>query len=361
MKFGLPLHPEQASTFANQVDMLYFALVGLTVFFFLLIGGLIFRYAVKYRRRADDEIGVPLTGSVTLEIAWVVIPFIIVNIIFVWGASLYFTMYRVPADALEIQVVGKQWMWKFQHMDGQREINELHIPVGRPVKLIMASQDVIHSFFVPAFRAKADVIPGTYRTLWFQATKPGTYHLFCAEYCGTQHSGMIGQVIALEPMQYQAWLSGSSPAGGAETSPTAAGQKLFQDLACHTCHRLDQQGIGPMLTGLFGKQVQLEHGQTLLADENYLRESIVNPMAKIVAGFQPVMPPYQGRVNEEQLLQLISYIKSLGSQQTHAAPVTPPQGGAGAPGLPGAQEGGTTNAPAPAGQPVSPQGGETPS
>jgi cytochrome c oxidase subunit 2 len=211
----------------------------------------------------------------------------------------------------------------------------------------MASQDVIHSFFVPAFRVKADVIPGTYRTVWFEATKPGTYHLFCAEYCGTQHAGMIGQVIVMEPAQYQAWLSGGGAGGGAETSPVAAGEKLFQDLACHTCHRLDQQGIGPMLTGLFGKEVQLQGGQMVTADENYLRESILNPTAKIVAGFQPLMPPYQGRVNEDQLLQLITYIRSLGTQQASTPAVTPPQGGPGAPGLPGASEGGTTNPPPP--------------
>ncbi len=361
MKFGLPLFPEQASTVAGQVDALFYFLTAVSVFFSLLIAGLIIYFAITYRRRSPEEVGVPITGALGLEMLWVVIPFGITIVMFVWGASLYFTMYRVPSDALEIQVVGKQWMWKFQHLDGQREINELHVPVGRAVKLIMASQDVIHSFFVPAFRVKADVIPGTYRTIWFQATKPGTYHLFCAEYCGTQHSGMIGQVVALEPAQYQAWLSGGT-SNGVEGSPAAAGHRLFQDLACHTCHRLDQQGIGPMLTGLFGKQVQLETGQVVTADENYIRESILNPAAKIVASFQPVMPSYQGRVNEEQLLQLITYIRSLTTQHTQATPVTPPQGGPGVPGLPGEWQGGTTHPPAsPAPQPSSPPGMEAPS
>jgi cytochrome c oxidase subunit 2 len=345
MKFSLPLFPEQASTVAGQVDALYYFLIAVSALFSLLIAGCIIYFAVKYRRRSPAEIGVPIEGSTGLEALWIIIPFGITLVMFVWGASLYATMYHVPTDALEVQVVGKQWMWKFQHMDGEREINELHVPVGRAVKLVMASQDVIHSFFVPAFRVKADVIPGTYRTIWFQATKPGTYHLFCAEYCGTQHSGMIGQVVVMEPAQYQAWLSGTMSTG-VEGSPVAAGQRLFQDLACHTCHQLDHQGIGPMLTGLFGKQVQLDNGSVVTADENYIRESILKPTAKIVAGFQPLMPSYQGRVNEEQLLQLISYMKSLTTQQPETTHVTPPQGGPGAPGLLGQPQGGTTNTPA---------------
>jgi cytochrome c oxidase subunit 2 len=248
-------------------------------------------------------------------------------VIFFWGASVYVTMFSVPEDALEIYVVGKQWMWKFQHLDGQREINELHVPVGRAVKLIMSSQDVIHSFYVPAFRVKADAIPGYFRTVWFQATKPGTYHLFCAEYCGTQHSGMIGRVVVMEPQHYQAWLSGSLPEGGVDLSPAAAGQKLFQDLACHTCHRDDVQSIGPKLAGLYGTPVRLQGGQLVTVDEQYIRESILNPMAKITAGFQPVMPSYQGQVNEEQLLALLAYIRSLGSPSAPATEApSPPQG-----------------------------------
>jgi cytochrome c oxidase subunit 2 len=359
MKFSLPLFPEQASTVAPQVDALFYFLIAVSVFFSLLIAGLIIYFAIKYRRRSPDELGVPIEGSTSLEALWIIIPFAITLVMFVWGASLYFTLYHIPADALEVQVVGKQWMWKFQHLDGQREINELHVPVGRAVKLVLASQDVIHSFFVPAFRVKADVIPGTYRTVWFQATKPGTYHLFCAEYCGTQHAGMIGRVIVMEPVQYQTWLSGNVSTG-VEGSPVAAGQRLFEDLACHTCHRQDQRGIGPILTGLFGRQVQLENGAVVTADENYIRESILNPHAKIVASFQPVMPAYQGRVNEEQLLQLISYIKSLMTRQPETIQVTPPQGGPGTPGLPGQRQGGPTTTPAPpAGQPSSRPSQET--
>lgn len=311
---GFSLFPEQASTVAGRVDALYAFLLIVSTVMTLLIAGLIVYFIIKYRRRADDELGVPVTGALTLELLWTVIPFVIMMVMFVWGASLYFTLSRPPQDALEIQVVGKQWMWKFQHMDGQREINELHVPVGRAVKLTLASQDVIHSFFVPAFRVKSDVVPGRYSTVWFEATKPGTYHLFCAEYCGTQHSGMIGQVIVMEPTQYQAWLSGSV----AEGSLAAAGQQLFQDLGCHTCHRGDTPGRGPVLDGLLGRTVQLQNGQTVTADENYIRESILNPSAKLVAGFQPLMPTFQGLVSEEQVLQLIAYIKSLGTEQARA-------------------------------------------
>jgi len=222
---------------------------------------------------------------------------------------------------MEIFVVGKQWMWKVQHMDGKREINELHVPVGRPVKLIMGSEDVLHSYFIPAFRVKADVIPGRYNTMWFTATTPGQYHLFCAEYCGTKHSGMIGRIVAMEPPDFQAWLSG----GRAEDTPVAAGAKLFQDLVCNTCHTGDTQGRGPTLTGVYGKPVQLLGGATVIADDAYLRESIVNPQAKIVAGFQPVMPTFQGLVTEEQLLQLIAYVRSLSQPGATPAPAETPK------------------------------------
>jgi len=205
-------------------------------------------------------------------------------------------------------------MWKAQHMDGQREINELHIPVGRPVKLLMGSEDVIHSFYIPAFRVKADVIPGRYNTLWFEPNKAGTYHLFCAEYCGTKHSGMIGSIVAMEPADFDKWAGG----GKAEDSPVAAGAKLFSDLTCITCHRAGAQGRGPNLANLFGHEVELQGGAKVIADEAYVRESILNPQAKIVNGFQPIMPTFQGLVSEEQLLQLIAYVRSL--SQSGAAP-----------------------------------------
>jgi cytochrome c oxidase subunit II len=304
---GTPLFPESASTMASRVDSLYFFLLGISIFFSLLIAGLIVFYAVKYRRRAADSVGSEIKGGLVLELTWTIVPFIITMVIFVWGASVFFAMARPPDETINIYVVGKQWMWKFQHLDGQREINELHVPVGRPVKLIMTSEDVIHDVFVPAFRIKADVVPGRYTHLWFQSTKPGRYRLFCAEYCGTKHSGMIGQVVVMEPSEYQTWLSG----GASEGSLASAGTKLFQDLACNTCHRPDAQGRGPVLEGLFGKTVALQSGETLTVDEAYVRESILQPAAKITSGFQPIMPTFQGLVTEEQLLELIEYVKSL--------------------------------------------------
>jgi len=304
---GTPLFPESASTMASRVDSLYFFLLGVSIFFSLLIAGLIVVYAVKYRRRAADSVGSEIKGGLVLELTWTIVPLLITMVIFVWGASVFFAMARPPDETINIYVVGKQWMWKFQHLDGQREINELHVPVGRPVKLIMTSEDVIHDVFVPAFRIKADVVPGRYTHLWFQSTKPGRYRLFCAEYCGTKHSGMIGQVVVMDPSEYQTWLSG----GAAEGSLASAGAKLFQDLACNTCHRPDAQGRGPVLEGLFGKPVRLQNGETLTVDEAYVRESILQPAAKITSGFQPIMPTFQGLVTEEQLLELIEYVKSL--------------------------------------------------
>jgi cytochrome c oxidase subunit 2 len=302
-----PLFPERASTMAGRVDALYFFLLAISVFFSALIAGLIVYFAVKYRRQSPDGVGANIHGGLLLEVTWTVIPFLITMVVFVWGASVFFAMSTPPDETLNIYVVGKQWMWKFQHLDGQREINELHVPLGRAVKLIMTSEDVIHDVFVPAFRVKADVLPGRYTNIWFQATKPGRYHLFCAEYCGARHSGMTGTVVVMEPSEYQAWLSG----GEAEGSLAAAGEKLFQDLACVTCHRADAQGRGPVLQGLFGKTVRLQSGETIVADESYLRESILHPNAKVTAGFQPIMPAFQGLISEDQLLQLIEYIKSL--------------------------------------------------
>ncbi|MER3427842.1 MAG: cytochrome c oxidase subunit II [Pyrinomonas sp.] len=318
------LMPEQASTMAGQVDALYFYLVGITLFFtVLIVSGIIF-FAVKYRRRSPYEIPRPIAGSMKLETIWTLIPFLIAMSIFVWGAKVYFAQYRIPKDALDIYVVGKQWMWKMQHPTGQREINELHIPMGRKVRLTMTTEDVIHSFYIPDFRVKMDVVPGRYTQMWFDATKPGRYHLFCAEYCGMNHSKMGGTIVVMRPDEYQAWLSGNA----SQMSPAQLGEQHFQNLGCTTCHLnggRDAGGRGPQLAGIFGKPVQLETGQTVIADENYLRESILNPGAKIVAGYSAIMPTYQGQVTEEQLLQLIAYIKSLtpqGGSGTAAASAT---------------------------------------
>ncbi len=307
---------------APRVDGLYFFLVGLTAFFSVLIAFMVVFYAVKYRRRSPDGVGARISGGLVLEITWSIIPLIIVLFIFAWGASVFFAMARPPDETLNVYVVGKQWMWKFQHLNGQREINELHVPVGRAVKLIMTSEDVIHDLFVPAFRVKADVLPGRYTHLWFEPTKAGRYHLFCAEYCGTKHSGMVGEVIVQEPADYEAWLA----TGRAEGSLASAGGKLYQDLACNTCHRPDAQGRGPILQGLFGKTVTLESGDRQVVDEAYIRESILTPNEKLTQGFQPVMPAYQGLVTEEGVLQLIEYIKAI-QNQTQTEPVRPASGG----------------------------------
>src|SRR3989454_5164598 len=302
---NLPLWPTRASTGAGNVDALYIFLVALSAFMSAAIFTMILVFAARYRRRPGVE-AEQIEGSNALELTWSVVPLAIFMVIFVWGARIFFLERTPPRGAAEIYVVAKQWMWKLQHEEGQREINELHVPVGRDVKMIMTSQDVIHSFFVPAFRIKQDVLPGRYTTTWFRATKPGTYHLFCAEYCGTQHSGMIGSVVVLEPAQYETWMSGGS------TGPlSATGEKIFAELGCVTCHRSDAQGRGPNLQGLFRKPVQLQDGRTLVADENYIRESILDPGAKIVNGYKPVMPTFQGLLSEEQLNALVAYVKSL--------------------------------------------------
>jgi cytochrome c oxidase subunit 2 len=252
--------------------------------------------------------------------------------IFVWGASIFFKAYRAPKQAMEVYVVGKQWMWKFQHQTGQREINELHVPVGARVKLTMTTEDVIHSFYVPAFRIKQDVVPGRYLQTWFEATKAGKYYLFCAEYCGTNHSGMGGYVYVMEPAAYQQWLAG----GTGSESASSQGQKLFQERGCASCHQTEaggQQGRGPTLYGLFGRKQAVEGGQEVTVDEAYVRESILNPQAHIAVGFQNIMPTFQGQLSEEQVLQLVAYIRSLQPAE---------QGAAGAGAAPGATTTSTT-------------------
>jgi cytochrome c oxidase subunit II len=311
MNLGFPLFPEQASTMATRVDTLFFFLVAVSVFFVALIFSLIVVFAVKYRRRAEDERPAPIEGDFWLEVVWSVIPLGLTMVMFVWGAIIYFDIFNPPNDALEISIVGRQWMWKAQHPEGQSEINELHVPLGQPVKLMMTSEDVIHDFFLPAFRVKQDVLPGRYTNLWFEPTKAGEYPLYCAEYCGTQHSGMIGRVVVLEPAEFQKWLSG----GATGMSMADLGASLFQRFGCPTCHRAGGTIQGPSLTGLFGKTVQLEGGATVIVDEDYIRESIVDPRTKIVAGYQPIMPTFKGLISEEGLLQLIAYIKSLSAAE----------------------------------------------
>ena len=311
MSKDFQLHPDLASTFAWQVDSLYFLLLALSVVFAVGVSAVLILFAVKYRRRSEDERPKPVHGSTALELAWSIIPLFIALGVFTLGAEVYFRMYRPPADAIDIYVVGKQWMWKIQHPEGKREINELHIPVNQPVRLTMTSEDVIHAFSVPAFRTKRDVVPGRYNTMWFEANKTGEYRLFCAEYCGTQHSKMTGTVIVMEPEDFQAWLGGEA---GGETM-AEAGARQFEQLGCSTCHKSESVGRGPTLVGVYGEPVPLTSGEVVVADESYLRESILAPATKIVNGYQAIMPTFQGQISEETLIQLIMYIKSLGAEE----------------------------------------------
>ncbi len=307
MDRGFRLFPEQASTLASRVDHLYLFLLLVSLFFAVLIFFLIYVFAVRYRRRSEDEIPRQLPGLIQLELLWAGIPLILVMVAFAWGATLYFDMLTPPKNAMDMYVVGKQWMWHIQHPTGQREINELHIPVNQPIRLVMGSEDVIHSFYLPDFRVKMDVVPGRFTTLWFEATKPGEYYLFCAEYCGTDHAKMKGKVVVLDPADYQNWLSG----GTANEPLEVVGAKKFQQLACHTCHADKPNARGPSLVGIFGKPVRLQNGQSVIVDEEYIRESILNPNAKIAAGYKPVMPTFQGQVDEMGILQITAYLKSL--------------------------------------------------
>jgi len=345
MLLQLFLFPPQASTNALEVDLLYFFMVVVCGVIAVAVVAVMIVFGLKYRRTAENTVGADIHGSMPLEIFWSAVPFFIVMGMFAWGTSLYFKISIPPADAMEIFVTGKQWMWKIQHMNGRREINNLHVPIGKPVKLTMASEDVIHSFYIPAFRVKADVVPGRYSTMWFEATATGSYHLFCAEYCGTEHSRMIGQVTVMDQADYEDWLvtgnpspvevvagnagialasppaagSGSAGAGGAPLTPVEIGAKLFQEKACFTCHLATPGGIGPILTNVPGHEVEMASGEKVLADDAYLRESILMPMAKVVKGYPPAMPTFQGQLTEDQVMSLIAYIKSLGG----SAPAAP--------------------------------------
>jgi cytochrome c oxidase subunit 2 len=316
MLFGqsVQLFPESASTLAEEVDGLFFFILAVTLFFTLLIATLILVFLVKYRRRSGAPRPPHIHGSLALEATWTIIPLLIALGIFVWGARVFVIWATPPEDALEVYVVGRQWMWHLQHTGGQREINQLHVPIGRPVKLTLTSQDVVHSFFVPAFRLHRDAIPGRYTNAWFQATKTGRFRLYCSEYCGTNHSSMIGEVIVMDREAYREWL-----ARGADDSLATKGSKLFRKLQCVACHSADSRAKAPLLEDLYLRRVDLNDGTRVRADEDYLRESIRNPSAKIVLGFQApsIMPPFdEDLVDEEEMIQLIAFLRSLGPGET---------------------------------------------
>lgn len=311
------LFPPSASTAAPRVDHLFlFELIvslAMTGFIFCLIV-----YAAwRYRRRSPDEVPPATRTHTWLEVTWSILPLLVMVVMFVWGASVFAWAKRPPTNAMEIHVIGKQWMWKMQHPEGIREIDELHVPAGEPVKLVMTSVDVIHDFSIPAFRIKQDVVPGSYSSEWFVATEPGEYHLFCSQYCGTNHAKMVGRVVVMNAADYQRWLEGHAVG----QPPAASGSQIFNTFGCAVCH--GQRA--PTMAGLYMSQVKLDDGRTVLADEDYVRESIIFPQAKIVAGYQPIMPSYRGQLTEDQLQDLIEFIKSQASpNQNESLPNQPP-------------------------------------
>ena len=376
--WNFPFFPEQASTIAPDVDTLFLALTALSLVFVIGVVGAILVFAIRYRSGSSADRSNPVAGNTVLEATWMVIPLFMGVGMFAWAAVWYFDMQSLPQEEeppIEMYVTAKQWMWKVQHPGGAREINTLHVPTGRTVVMTMTSQDVIHSFYVPVFRTKQDVVPGRYTKLWFKATKPGKYHLFCAEYCGTEHSKMRGWVYVMEPAAYESWLR-TGATGGSNTEPgtgryertpttstdevpsgdrsepldpdawgrdgetgpppaapppqamVQAGQQLFRELRCNSCHRTDSTALypstAPVLEGLYGHPVELQNNRTIIADEQYIRESILYPQAKLATGYPPVMPTYQGQIREEELMQLVAYIKSLGGETGSGTQAPPP-------------------------------------
>jgi cytochrome c oxidase subunit 2 len=311
MSPGIALVPEQASTTAVAVDRLFLFLLSVCGVMGLLVAFLLIYFAVRYRRRPGDGLPPKTEPSRALEWFWTLTPLGIFMVMFAWGADVYYDAVRPPADATRIYGIGKQWMWKFQHAEGQREINTLHVPLGRPMQLLMTSEDVIQSFFVPAFRVHMDVLPGRYTSIWFQATKPGEYHLFCSQYCGPNHAGMIGKVVVLEPAEFETWLQSR-----AEGSLALEGRKVFLKYRCASCHAASEQGRAPVLEGLFGNLVVLSEGRAVRADEAYIRESILNPGATVKAGWKNIMPTFRGQISEEEILLVIAWLKSLGRGET---------------------------------------------
>lgn len=303
------LFPPQASTFAKDVDALYYFIHYLSIFFWVLIVAGIIYFAWRYRRGHKEGVGP--SHNLPLELTWSIIPLILVIAIFLWGFKGFMTMSRAPGDAETIRVTGQKWSWTFEYPDGQQLTNELHVEIGKPYRLVMTSQDVIHSFFVPSFRTKMDVIPGRYTTLWFEPTLLGDQQVFCTEYCGDGHSDMLAKIVVHDAAGFAEWKKASTVEDTTTPLPEL-GERLFTQKACFTCHSTDGSvKIGPTFQNLFGKQEQLADGSTVTVDEEYLRESILQPGAKVVQGFQPVMPPYQGQLSDRELMGLVEYIKTL--------------------------------------------------
>lgn len=298
--------PNVGTKIAGDWDSLYeFLLVSSLIACVLLIGGMVY-FVTKYRRKTDNDKTPYISHNSFLEFLWSFIPLVLFLIIFAWGWSIYHDMRNPPADAKEVHVYGQQWLWQFEYKNGKKLNNEMVVPVGTPIKLIMTSKDVLHSFYVPSFRIKQDVIPGRYTTLWFQAEKMGEFHVFCTEYCGIDHSQMLAKLKVVEPAEYEKWLATNDAMAG---SP---GAKIYNDKGCVACHSLDgSPKVGPTFKGLFGRTSVFEEGGQTVADENYIRESIVNPTAKTVKGYpKGAMPSFQGQLSEEDLTAIIEFIKS---------------------------------------------------
>jgi cytochrome c oxidase subunit 2 len=300
------LFPREASTIAPYMDALYFFLVAMTVVGLLLVGTILVTFSIRYRK-AVHPVATQIEGSTLLEATWTIIPLAIFLVTFVWGALLYFRIYNPPVNSMNIYIVGKQWMWKAEHPGGQHEINALHVPIGQPVQLTMISQDVFHSFSIPDFRIKREVIPGRYSTVWFEATTPGEYHLFCTQYCGTNHSAMIGTITALSPADYKKWTQDSTSG----MSLAQNGERLFASMGCNACHSGNAAARGPDLSGVYGSKLQLTNGSQVLVNDAYLRDAILNPSQHVTAGYAPVMPTYQGQISEDGLIDLVEYLKGL--------------------------------------------------
>jgi cytochrome c oxidase subunit II len=303
--------PPAKSPTAEITDALFYFINVASLIFIVSITAAIIWFAWKYRRRSEEDVTPVISHNSKLEITWSVIPLILVMIVYGWGFSGYVNLATPPSDAYEIRVVGKSWLWEFHYQNGNVSINELHVPANRPVKLIMSSDDVIHSFYVPDFRVKRDVLPNRYSSLWFEANEAGESVIFCTEYCGRAHSDMIATVIAHEPQEFENWLE---TAGSADDNlePAELGEQLTNRYACVTCHSVDGSEIqGPSFQGLFGADRTLESGETVTADENYIRESILEPNAKVVQGYEPVMPSFSGSLNDRQVDAIIEYIKTL--------------------------------------------------
>ena len=308
---GFHLLGAAASSIAGDTDALFLAMLLLcgTVAFVLLV--LVIVFSVRYRRGSSVERGKPVRRLTWLEVTWTLVPLGLFVVIYAWAAHEFMQLYRPPPQALPVDVVAKQWMWKLQHRNGRREINELHVPLGQPVRLVMTSQDVIHSFFVPAFRLKQDVLPGRYTTLSFTATRLGEFHLFCAEYCGSQHSQMTGRIVVMQPAEFSRWAA----AGPHQPGLAQYGFALFRQLGCSGCHDARSTVHAPLLDGIAGRTVHLQDGRTLVADDTYLRDSILEPHKDVVAGFAPVMPSFAGQVSEEDIQALIAYLHSTGEKE----------------------------------------------